>query len=98
MFVTLRTGYCGMDARIVMSFPDDMSEDDMCEEMWCEALQNAESYGIEMCSDECEDHNCELQHPGSTSIEYSFEPYVPKKHDSFRAGGGGTFMDDIEED
>ena len=82
-FVTLHTGYCGSDAHELLDLPDDMSEDDICDLTWEMALENASSYGIEMCHDECEDDDCDYEHPGSTNISGHAVPYVPKEHDMY---------------
>lgn len=84
MFVTLRTGYVGMDSHEVIEYPDDMSDEDIDMDAYYQAIQHAQSYGIEICGEEyCEDPDCPDEHEGSHSIEGHAVPYVPEKHDMY---------------
>lgn len=82
LFVKFETGYCGMDSACLMEFEDDTPENDIDEEVYCAAINHASSYGIEMCDDDCEDKDCELEHPGNSNICGSWVDYDPKLHDS----------------
>jgi hypothetical protein len=83
IFFMLRTGYCGSNAYDVLEFEDDVTEDQLNEVAWDMAVQNAESYGYYLCSDDCYDDECEEEHPGSTNIEGSWEEYDPAEHDMY---------------
>lgn len=83
LFVTYHTGYCGMDGYDVVDFPEEASEEEIGEELHYAAVDHASRYGIEMCSDDCDDQECELEHPGSTNIVASWQVYDPKLHDMY---------------
>lgn len=86
LFVTYYTGYAGMDGYEVVEFHDDTSDEDIDEELYYLAVQYAQSYGIEVCSngEYCEDDECQLDH--EASIHASWEEYIPEKHDMYFAG------------
>ena len=81
IFITLHTGYCGSTAHEVMEVEDTTTEKELNQMVWEMAVDNAASYGYDLCSDECEDAECEMEHPGSTNIEGFWVDYVPEKHD-----------------
>lgn len=81
LFVKYSTGYYGMDGYDVIEVPEDESDEDISEELYYQAVQHASHYGIEMCSDDCEDDDCQLEHPGNSNIVASWEEYIPEKHD-----------------
>ncbi len=81
MFVTLETGYCGSTGHELVEFDDNATEEQIAEECYWMAVQHAQSYGYEMCSDDCEDADCDMEHPGTSNIEGYAEPYDPEKHD-----------------
>lgn len=85
LFVKYHTGYCGMDSYELVEVSDDDSDEDIAEMLYVQAVQHAESYGIEFCTngEECEDSECEYEHEGSSNIEASWELYDPKKHDCY---------------
>lgn len=83
IFVTYHTGYCGMDGHELVEFLETDSNELISEDLYIMAVQHAESYGIEMCSEDCDDEECTLEHPGSTNIEAYWEDYDPKKHDMY---------------
>lgn len=70
---------------------DDTTDAEIDEMAYYQAIDHAESYGIYLCDDECEDPDCENEHPGDTHIEGAWEIYDPKKHDGKKPGGGKWF-------
>lgn len=80
LFVTLRTGYCGMDAHDLIEVPDYLSEEDINEEIWDMAVNHASSYGIYPPSDEDEDDE---DYQDWSNIEGIYEEYQPEKHDGY---------------
>lgn len=83
LFVKYSTGYCGMDGYDLIEFPEDESDEIISEELYYQAVEHASQYGIEMCSDDCDDEECMLEHPGSSNIEAYWEEYDSKKHDGY---------------
>ncbi len=82
LFVQYHTGYCGMDGAELMEVYEDTPDEEIDLEVYYAAVNHASSYGIEMCDEDCEDEDCELEHPGNTNIEGSWVDYDPKLHDS----------------
>jgi hypothetical protein len=85
ILITLRTGYCGMDAHEFFEVPDDMSEDELSDICWEMALENAARYGIYDANSE-EDSGINEDNL-SYNIEGSWELYNSKEHDGNRIGG-----------
>lgn len=85
-FVTMHTGYMGSEGHEVVDFPKGMSDDDIQMECYYMALDNASMYGYDMCDDDCEDDDCEYEHPGNSNIEGHAVPYVPAEHDMYLSG------------
>ncbi len=83
IFFRLHTGYCGSDAHDVVDYEDDITEDELDEDAYRMAVENAARYGYELCSEDCDDDECDLEHPGSSNIEGSWEVYDPKEHDKY---------------
>lgn len=81
IFVTYHTGYCGEEGHDVVEMPDDMTDDQISDEVYWAAVEHASHYGHEMCTDECEDENCENEHPGDGRTEGSWEDYDAEKHE-----------------
>lgn len=81
LFVTMCTGYCGSDNHQLISVPEGADDDYISSICWEMAVENASAYGYELCDEECEDEECEMEHPRSTNIEGYWEDYVPKTHD-----------------
>jgi hypothetical protein len=81
LFVKFETGYCGSEGTCLMEFQDDSSDEEIDEEVYYAAVDHAASYGFELCSDDCEDEDCEMDHPGSSNICGSWVDYDPKLHD-----------------
>jgi len=85
IYFTYHTGYCGMDSHEVVEFPNDVTDLELDDHAWQEALQHAESYGIYPPSDEdfdedgfeTEDSPCY----SGENIEGSWEEYNPEEHD-----------------
>jgi len=50
LFVKYSTGYCGMDGYDVIEFPEDEPDETISKQLYYQAVQHAESYGIELCS------------------------------------------------
>jgi hypothetical protein len=94
IFFTYRTGYCGSDGHDCFEVEDDLTDEDLDEMAWEQAIEHASRYGYYLCDEECEDINCEYEHPGNTNISGSWEPYDAKKHDMKRPGGGKWFPQD----
>ena len=80
IFVTFCTGYCGSDNTQLYRVNEVNAAVE--EELYVAAIENAEQYGYEMCTDDCEDDDCDMEHPGSTGIDYDWVEYDPEKHDS----------------
>ena len=80
--VRLETGYCGSDVCEVIEFPKGMSEDEIEREAEILAYDNASQYGYEMCheGEDCEDDDCDMEHPSSTGICAIVEPYDHELH------------------
>lgn len=89
IFFHLTTGYCGEDAYTVEEFEDDATDEEICDVAQALAEEQASHYGRYMCSEDCEDENCEDDHPGSSNIEGSWVLYDPKKHNMYSIGGEG---------
>lgn len=70
---TFHTGFVGSSTTEVFDVDDDITDDELDAWAWDSAVEHAASYGYELCSDECDDEDCEYDHPGSTSIEGSWE-------------------------
>lgn len=85
MFVKYHTGYAGMDGYELLEFDDSYTEEQIAEEVFWQAVQHAESYGVELCpeGDDCDYQECEFEHLGSTNIEGYAVPYDPEKHDCY---------------
>lgn len=75
-----RTGYAGEGCNELIEVPDTITNEELDEWAWEGAVEHAQSYGREMCTDDCRDDECEMEHPGNTNIEGSWEPYDPEKH------------------
>lgn len=76
----LSTGMCGMDSHEVLEYDDDVTHDQLDEEAWQLAVNNAESYGYypEEWRQEMEDDGVDEEH--FTSVEGCWEVYDEKKH------------------
>lgn len=77
----LSTGMCGMDSHEVWEYDDDVTHEELDNEAWQLAVQNAESYGYypeewrdEMDTDDLEDED------RFTSVEGWWELYDETKH------------------
>lgn len=83
LFCKYHTGYCGEDGCELVEFPEDMTTDQIDEEVYWAAVEHASQYGHEMCSEDCDDEECEMEHPGNSNIEGSWEDYNAEKHDMY---------------
>lgn len=90
IFFHLHTGYCGEDAYEVVEFEDDATDEQISDCGYDMAMAHAASYGRELCDADCEDEDCEMEHPGNTNIEGSWEIYNPEKHNIHSSRGDGT--------
>jgi hypothetical protein len=81
-FVTMHTGYVGSTAHDVVDL-EGFEEEQRDSIFWEMAVDNAASFGYELCDDDCEDPDCDMEHPGSTNIEGFGVPYVPEEHDMY---------------
>ena len=81
LFVHLETGLVGSDTYILYDWEDGKSELDMWEELQLLANENAEMFGIYPPSslEEVEEEDLTI----SDDIGFSYEDYVPEKHDGF---------------
>lgn len=96
VFVTMSTGYCGEESTDVIEVdytPEQLSSDSaIINEVWAiaqeMAMQNAESYGREICCNdgECEDITCEFEHSDYSNIEGVWEIYSPEHHNMLLSG------------
>ncbi len=98
-FVGTATGYAGMDSYDVFVHEAVSDQDeDLSNQVWVAALEQAQSYGIERYCGECEAceegefDECEDQEEG---IEGWAELYNPRLHDGKKAGGG-SFLTEHE--
>lgn len=75
----LETGVCGMDTHEVYEYDDDVTHQELDQEAWTLAVQNAESYGYypEEWRDEMED---DVDEDCFTSVEGWWEIYDEEKH------------------
>jgi hypothetical protein len=83
IFVKYYTGYIGQEGTDVLEFDEADTDEMISEDCYCAAIDHAAAYGIEMCSDDCDDEDCEMEHPGNSGIEAGWEDYVPEKHDPY---------------
>ena len=90
VFVTMHTGYCGMDTHEVFD-AEGLTNEEIDMEVHCMAEENAASFGIYPPSDDYDD---EAEYSGE-NIEGSWEDYVPEKHDG-KCAGGGSFMEELK--
>lgn len=81
LFVTLRTGYCGMDAHELIEVPDDMTEDEINNEIWGMAVENASMYSIYTPSEDDDEDDEDFQ--DGSNIEGHYVEYDPEKHDGY---------------
>lgn len=91
IFFKYSTGYVGYDGVDCFEVNDFVTDDELNEMAFWQAVEHASRYGIEMCDEDCEDENCKLEHPGNSNIEGSWEIYDPEKHDMLKPGGGKWF-------
>jgi hypothetical protein len=91
LIVKLYTGYCGSDTRRALLVDDDATDEEIGEECYSMAVENAESYGIYPYPEYDEDFNDDVEY--TEGIDFSFEDYVPEKHDMYRPGGGSFERD-----
>lgn len=82
-FVTMETGYCGSTERDIYESPIELTDEEQCDIAWAMAVDNASSYGYELCDDYCEYDDCEMEHPDNTGIDGYMVPYVPEEHDMY---------------
>ena len=92
VIVKMRTGYCGMDAYDVFD-AEGLTDEQIDEEAYRMACENASSYGIYPTCDEYGDEGDDPDY--SDNIEGSWEDYVPELHDRKRSGGG-SFMEEFK--
>lgn len=91
----LHTGYVGMESVEFCEYDDDVTDEQLDQEAWMFALQNAESYGIYPESDR--EINGELGEEFDDSYSYNIEGswkiYDPKKHNGYTVSGTTPFKD-----
>lgn len=89
IYFTYNTGYVGMESHSVVEYDDEVTDEELDEDAWQGAIQNAESYGIYPDSDlddySQEDYDHMVQSGDidsySSGIEGSWEEYDAEKHD-----------------
>lgn len=91
IFFKYSNGAVGCEGVDCFEVNDDVSDDELDEMAYWQAVEHASRYGIELCDEDCEDENCEMEHPGNTHIDGYWELYDPKKHDMKKPGGGKWF-------
>lgn len=84
------TGYAGMDSVDNGLYPDDVTDEELNDDAWHHALDNAEAYGIYPTPDDFEYDEDEDDYGDqySDNIEGWWEDYDPEKHDGLVCGGG----------
>lgn len=93
----LHVGFCGMDNYEAFIMPDDATQDEIDQEVWYMALNNAEAYGYYPRSDDDPDDDYDEAWNSdnvSDGIEGSATPYNGDDHDMHRSGGG-SFEEDF---
>ena len=94
MIAFLSVGYAGMGACEAMLVEDSATEDEIQQEAYYLALQNAEMYGF-YPPNEGDDEDAETENSDqySSNIEGYAVDYVPDRHDGQRSGGGSFEQD-----
>ena len=87
----LYTGYCGSDIHVAVSYEDGTSEDEISEDLYWMAVDNAERFGIYPYPDDDDDLQEGAEY--SNGIEASYETYDKEVHDQHRQGGGSFEQD-----
>jgi hypothetical protein len=85
------TGYCGMDSVDFVEYPEGTTDDQLDQEAWMFALQNASSYGIYPMDEMPEDCSEEEEDNYSDNIEGYWEEYDAEKHDVYASNGLSPF-------
>lgn len=93
LIIKCYTGYCGSDTHRALLVDDHASDEEISEEAYQIAIENAESYGIYPYPNYEEDMEDGVDY--TENIEASWEDYEPSKHDMKRPGGGSFEMDFI---
>lgn len=84
IFIHLETGYCGSDGYDLIEVPEDWTDSHIDEEVYLYAVDNAATYGYEVCGDDCElDEEDDHEHYYEDMIGYSWEDYDPEQHDGY---------------
>lgn len=85
IFFKYHTGFCGSDGYEVAEFEDDVTDEELDQFAWDQALSNAETYGIypneAMPDDYDEEESCGDEY--SDNIEGCWEVYDEEKHGGY---------------
>lgn len=84
LFVTCHTGFVGMDAHYLLIVEDDATAEQIANEAYELALDNASMYGIEPYPEDFEDGQDDEGF--SENIEGSAVPYDPEQHNGHLFG------------
>lgn len=89
----------GMHTAQVESFPENTSEEELTEFAYQLAVETANSYGEFYSTEEYEamsnEDHWDSRCFNEEDLGFSWELYVPEKHDMLRAGGG-SFLEEFE--
>lgn len=82
IFCEFFTGVVGTEDTRVIRIADHMLDTpELDDELYSCAVDNAMSFGIELCDEFCQDEDCENEHPGDGHIDFFYEIYDSEKHD-----------------
>lgn len=91
IYFSYENNQVGCEGNDCFEVEDDITDDELDEMAYCQAIDHASHYGIYMCDEECDDEDCESEHPGDGHISGSWELYDPAVHDCKKPGGGKWF-------
>lgn len=93
--VKMHVGFAGMNTYDALVMPDDHTEDELEDEAYHMAVDNASSYGYYPVSEWEPEDDSQEEPPDCyiDSIEGYAVPYDPAKHDRKRSGGGSFEQD-----
>lgn len=84
----------GMDRNEFVLVPADMTEEELSDYAWQEALEQGQSYGLEPDSHRefYSEEDCPDDDSFTGDIEGWFEDYDPELHDGLRIGGDQSWI------
>lgn len=85
----------GMDRNEFMLVPINITEEELGDYAWQEALEQGQSYGLEPDTHRefYSEEDCPDDESFTGDIEGWFEPYDPDEHDGLRIGGDTTWRE-----